>query len=67
MRYIFWYAPTGAGRSAYSEVKRVTLRANFALSILAVAVAATGAFGQDRELTVEELFLQDIEFEVLKE
>ncbi len=48
-------------------MKRETLRANFALSILAVAVAATGAFGQDRELTVEELFLRDIEFQVLKE
>ena len=38
-----------------------------ALVALAGAVATTGAFGQQRELTVEELFLRDIEFQVLKE
>jgi len=37
------------------------------LALAALTAATMSAFAQDRELTVEELFLRDIEFQVLKE
>lgn len=43
------------------------VRSNHALACLLAAVVGVGAFGQEREFTVEELFLRDIEFQVLKE
>jgi HEAT repeat protein len=47
------------------NMKGVGMRKRLALAVLAAATVS--GYSQQRELTVEELFLRDIEFQVLKE